>query len=241
MVDIGYLYHRVFTASGIYMSINNRRRKNFHYIRRQKETSLNHQEKMATTPPPTSLLLKIHQQKAMDQKKAYDASKKQDLVYSLMAESLKQNVALKKPRSAKKLKFDDDMPPPPPPPPSSPTPALTDTSLEEQDRGIICYCNDLAKECTAKSGKEFYCCPHSRYVVATKKYESDCDFFLFKDNISKNLCHCGYGMRQFPSKDKVYMNEACIYKNAPTVWKKMNSYSCDMMTRKKLDEMSELC
>jgi len=194
-----------------------------------------------TPPPPTSLLLKIHQQKALDQKKAYDQSKKQDLVYSLMAESLKQNVALKKPRVAKKLKFDEADMPPPPVPPSSP--ALTRTSMEEEeDKEIICFCNDPAKVCTARAGKIFYCCPHSRYVIANKKYESDCDFFLFKENISSNKCHCGYGMRQFLSKDKEYLNESCIYKNAPTVWKKMNHYCCDMMTRTKIeDKVSELC
>jgi hypothetical protein len=102
----------------------------------------------------------------------------------------------------------------------------TPVAVEEHEE-FDCYCGDKAKECTSKKGAIFYCCPHSRYESEKSKYVSDCDFFLMKDQLIDTKCVCGIKMRRFETKDKCFKVDICVYKNAPTIYKKLKNYKCD--------------
>jgi len=199
---------------------------------------------MQTTPPPNlastqQILLAMHQ------KKAYDASKKakatQERKKQLEMASLVEEVQPPKKQrftSAKKLTFAD-------------CDTLVDidkvnyeiNALLEAEKGslditsepvLICYCDDSLKLCTSKNGREFYCCNNSRFNNEKKQYESDCDFFLFKDEIGKERCKCDIPMRTFKMKDGLHTADMCLYKNAPTIWKKAHHYDCGVLIKTKI-------
>lgn len=189
------------------------------------------------TPPSTAMLLaQMHQKKANDMTK-----KREELVNSMMAENassfnLKRPAPLgqpRKPKAAKKLSFDLE---------KETVQQLKDLeALDQQsllDKNVEfyqttqCYCGDDAKVCESKAGLFFYCCPNSRFNNTTKEFESDCDFFLMRDQLINKACKCGHQLREFETKDKKSIVQMCIYKNAPTVWKKVHNYNCNMIDKR---------
>jgi len=125
----------------------------------------------------------------------------------------------------RKLTFNEAMAPPP-------SPII---NLSTEDR-FCCYCGDEAKQSTSKEGRPFLSCSNSRFIEKDNKFESDCDFFLMLDSLIDEPCKCGLPLKQFLTKDKKKMMKMCVYKNAPTVWKKNIKYDCNILIGTKVDD-----
>lgn len=120
---------------------------------------------------------------------------------------------IKKTKVAKKLTFEE-------------TETATPRASLEEDV-LNCYCSDPVKKCDSKEGREFQCCSHSRYEREEKKWVSDCDFFVWTDQLAELKCKCGFPLRHFEMKDNSAFVNVCLYKNAPTAYKKLHNYKCD--------------
>jgi len=106
--------------------------------------------------------------------------------------------------------------------------AFIDAEKEEE---MKCYCDDEAKLCTSKKDRQFLTCPNTRWDSEKKKYESDCDFFVMVDDLLDDRCDCGISLKLIKSKKDDTTYKVCLYKNAPTLWKKTHNYKCNMLKR----------
>jgi hypothetical protein len=196
------------------------------------------------TPPPNEkpipsqqmMLQALHQKKVSDQAKRAKAAaeRRKQIEMAQLIDEVENGMppALKKPKVVRKLTFQDAesltnntisvIPP------SIPVQASDSKTMVEE---IHCYCDDLAKKVASKTGREFLVCPNSRWNNTLSKYESDCDFFLFLDQLIDIKCKCGNYLRRFATKDGAHDVEMCIYKNAPTVWKKLHGYTCNHINK----------
>jgi hypothetical protein len=101
----------------------------------------------------------------------------------------------------------------------------------EKEEELKCYCDDEAKLCTSKKDRQFLTCPNTRWDSEKKKYESDCDFFVMVDDLLDDTCKCKFPMRLVKAKKDDTTYKVCLYKNAPTLWKKSHHYDCNQLIK----------